>query len=166
MGAREVIPMAQSVEVLVDGGKASAGPPLGPALGPTGVNVMNVVKMINEKTADFAGMKVPVTVTIDPKTKSFDVTVGTPPTSALLVAEAGIAKGSGTPKSAKVGNVTIDQVIKVSRMKADSLFGATLKARCKEVAGTANSCGITIDGLDAREWQKRADNGDFDDKLS
>ncbi len=156
----------QSVEVLVDGGKASAGPPLGPALGPLGVNVMNVVKLINEKTADFAGMKVPVTVNVDPKTKAFTVSVGTPPTSALLVAELGIAKGSGSPKATKVGNLTIDQVIKVCRMKADSLIGATLMKRAKEVAGTANSCGMTIEGMDARSFQKAIENGEFADKFA
>lgn len=157
--------MANSVEVLVDGGKASAGPPLGPALGPMGLNVMNVVKVINEKTAAFVGMKVPVTVKVDPKTKAFEVTVGTPPTSALIFAEIGIEKGSGTPKSAKVGNLTVEQVIKVSRMKQDSLNGADLKARVSEVAGTANSCGVTIEGMDARSFQAALKTGQFDARL-
>jgi large subunit ribosomal protein L11 len=155
----------QSVEVLVDGGKASAGPPLGPALGPLGVNVMNVVKLINEKTAAFAGMKVPVKVNVDPKTKAFDVTVGTPPTSQLLFSELKIEKGSGRPKTDKVGNLTIAQVIKVSRMKQDNLMGADLKARCKEVAGTANSCGMTIEGVDAHTFQKQLDEGKWDAQL-
>lgn len=155
----------QSVEVLVDGGKASAGPPLGPALGPLGVNVMNVVKMINEKTAAFAGMKVPVTVKVDPKTKAFDVTVGTPPTSALIFAELGLEKGSGRPKTDKIGNLSVDQVIKISRMKQDSLMGASLKTRVKEVAGTANSCGATIEGMDAHSFQKAVDAGQFDAQL-
>ena len=155
----------QSVEVLVDGGKASAGPPLGPALGPLGVNVMNVVKMINEKTAAFAGMKVPVKVNVDPKTKSFDVTVGTPPTSALIFAEIGVEKGSGRPKTDKIGNLTLDQCIKISRMKQDSLQGATLKTRVKEVAGTAQSCGATVEGMDAHDFQKAVDAGQFDSRL-
>ena len=157
--------MANTIEVLVDGGKASAGPPLGPALGPLGVNVMNVVKMINEKTAAFSGMKVPVKVNVDPKTKAFDVTVGTPPTSALIFAEIKVEKGSGTPKQAKVGNLTIEQVIKVSRMKQDSLTGADLKRRCMEVAGTANSCGVTIEGLAARDFQAKLKAGDYDKRL-
>jgi len=157
--------MANTIEVLVDGGKASAGPPLGPALGPLGVNVMNVVKMINEKTAAFSGMKVPVKVNVDPKTKAFDVTVGTPPTSALIFAEIKVEKGSGTPKQAKVGNLTIEQVIKVSRMKQDSLTGADLKRRCMEVAGTANSCGVTIEGLAARDFQTKLKAGDYDKRL-
>lgn len=157
--------MAQVVEVLVDGGKASAGPPLGPALGPTGVNVMNVVKMINEKTAAFSGMKVPVKVIIEPKSKTFDVTVGTPPTSALIFSELKIEKGSGRPKTDKVGNLTVEQVVKISRMKLDSLMGGDLKARVKEVAGTANSCGVTIEGMDAHSFQKAVDAGQFDGQL-
>jgi large subunit ribosomal protein L11 len=157
--------MANSVEVLVDGGKASAGPPLGPALGPMGLNVMNVVKVINEKTAAFVGMKVPVTVKADPKTKTFEVTVGTPPTSALIFAELKVEKGSGTPKSSKVGNLTLEQVIKVSRMKQDSLMGADLKARCSEVAGTANSCGVTVEGMDARSFQAALKAGQYDSRL-
>lgn len=155
----------QSVEVLVDGGKASAGPPLGPALGPLGVNVMNVVKLINEKTAAFAGMKVPVKVTIDPKTKAFDVTVGTPPTSQLLFAELGVEKGSGRPKTDKIGDLKVEQLIKVSRMKQDSLMGSDLKMRVKEVAGTAQSCGATIEGMNAHDFQKAVDAGRFDAKL-
>ena len=157
--------MANSVEVLVDGGKASAGPPLGPALGPLGVNVMNVVKLINEKTAAFAGMKVPVKVNVDPKTKSFDVTVGTPPTSQLLFAELKIEKGSGRPKSDKVGDLKVESIIKVSRMKQDNLTGHDLKARVMEVAGTANSCGITIEGLGAKDFQAKLKAGEFDSRL-
>lgn len=157
--------MANKVEVLVDGGKASAGPPLGPALGPLGVNVMKVVQLINEKTAAFVGMKVPVTVNVDAKTKNFDVTVGTPPTSALLFAECKVEKGSGTPKASKVGNITVEQAIKVSRMKLDSLTGSDLKHRVLEVAGTANSCGITIEGMDGKAFIAAVKAGQFDKRI-
>ena len=157
--------MANSVEVLVDGGKASAGPPLGPALGPLGVNVMKVVQTINEKTAAFAGMKVPVKVNVDPKTKSFDVTVGTPPTSQLLFAELKVEKGSGRPKTDKVGDLKIESIIKVSRMKQDSLTGHDLRARVMEVAGTANSSGITIEGMNARDFQAKLKAGEYDARL-
>ena len=81
--------MAETIEVLVEGGKASAGPPLGPALGPLGVNVMQVVNAINEKTKHFDGMKVPVKVIVDPKTKGFEIEVGTPPVTALILKELG-----------------------------------------------------------------------------
>jgi large subunit ribosomal protein L11 len=157
--------MANKVEVLVDGGKATPGNPLGPALGPLGLNVMNVVKVINEKTAAFQGMKVPVTIDVDPKTKNFTVSVGTPPTSALIFAELKIEKGSGTPKTAKVGNLTVEQVIKISRMKQDSLTGANLKARVSEIAGCANSCGVTIEGIAARDFQAALKTGQYDSRL-
>ena len=85
----------KSISALVSGGEASAGPPLGPALGPMGINVLQVVNTINEKTMDFHGMKVPVRVEVDPETKKFTVEVGIPPTTALIAKEANITKGSG-----------------------------------------------------------------------
>jgi large subunit ribosomal protein L11 len=151
--------MAQVVEVLVDGGAATAGAPLGPALGPLGLNVMNVVKAINEKTADFKGMKVPVKIEIDPKTKDFTVSVGTPPTTQLILKEIGIEKGSGTPSTNKVGDIKIAQAVKVARMKGDDLTGKTLAKRVKEVLGCCVSMGITVEGKDAREVQKEIDAG-------
>jgi large subunit ribosomal protein L11 len=102
--------MAEKLDVLVDGGKATPGPPLGPALGPMGVNVIQVVNAINEKTKAFTGMKVPVTLIVDSKTKAFEIKVGTPPVSALIIKELGIEKGSGSPKATKVGNLSVEQV--------------------------------------------------------
>jgi len=153
------------VEALVDGGSATPGPPLGPALGPTGANVVKVVQEINQKTAAFKGMKVPVIVRVNADDKSFTVSVGTPPTSALLLKEAGAEKGSGKPKQEKIGDITVGQVVKVAKMKADDLQGATLKKRVKEVAGTANSCGITVEGKPAPEFQREVDEGVYDDKI-
>ena len=114
--------MVQSIEVLVEGGKATPGPPLGPQLGPLGVNIPQVIKEINEKTKDYAGMQVPVKISVDPKTKQFTITVGTPPTSALVKKEIGVEKGSGNPKANKVGDLNIEQIKKIARMKIrDSL---------------------------------------------
>src|ERR687885_3017719 len=97
----------KSVSALVSGGEANAGPPLGPALGPVGVNVLQVVNMINEKTKDFPGMKVPVKVEVDSETKKFTVEVGIPPTTALIAKEAGIAKGSGTSGASYAGDLSM-----------------------------------------------------------
>src|SRR5437899_7404571 len=97
----------------MEGGKATAGVPLGPALGPLGVNVMQIVNRINELTKAYAGMKVPVKVIVDVEDKSFDVEIGTPTTSALLVKELGVEKGSGTPKATKVGNLTPESIVKI-----------------------------------------------------
>jgi large subunit ribosomal protein L11 len=157
--------MADIIEVLVDGGKATPGPPLGPALGPMGVNVVQVVAKINEKTKSFEGMKVPVKVIIDPKTKSFDVTVGTPPTSQLLFKEMGAEKGSGVPNKDKAGNITIEQAIKVANMKRDSLMGKDLKMRVLEVVGVCVSSGINVEGKDAKTMQKEIKEGKWDAKL-
>jgi large subunit ribosomal protein L11 len=157
--------MADTIEVLVDGGKATPGPPLGPALGPMGVNVVQVVAKINEKTKSFEGMKVPVKVIIDPKTKSFDVKVGTPPTSQLLFKEMGAEKGSGAPNKDKAGNITIEQAIKVANMKGDSLMGKDLKMRVLEVVGVCVSSGINVEGKDAKAMQKEIKEGKWDAKL-
>jgi large subunit ribosomal protein L11 len=154
--------MPEVVEVLVDGGKATPGPPLGPVLGPMQVNIVEIVKVINEKTKAFAGMKVPVKIIIDPKTKAFDISVGTPPTSALIIKELKIQKGSGANTTNKVGNLTMEQVIKIAGMKESAILGKTLKNRCLEVAGTCVSMGITINGEDAKQAQFLMKDGKWD----
>lgn len=155
----------QSVEALIQGGKATAAPPLGPALGPLGVNIGQVVAEINKKTAAFNGMQVPVTVTVDTDTKEFTITVGTPPASALIKQEAGLKKGSGKPNSDFVADLTIDQVIKIAKMKEDALMGKDLKQKVKEIMGTCQSMGVTIEGMKAPEAIKAVNEGKFDDKL-
>lgn len=156
--------MADIVEALVDGGKASAGPPLGPALGPKGVNIGEVIAAINEKTKAFAGMKVPVQVIIDDK-KKFEIKVGTPPTSALIKKELGLESGSSNARTDKVGNLTLEQTKKVAEMKTDSLLGKDLKAKVLEITGTAVSVGVTIDGKDAKAFQKDLKAGVYDDQF-
>jgi len=144
--------MAQKIEVLVEGGRASGGPPLGPALGPLGLNINEVVGRINQETAKFAGMKVPVIITVtDPATKKYTVTVGTPPASSLLLKEAGAEKGSSDPLRQKVGNVTMDQVRKIAEMKYGSTLSRTIENTMKEIIGTAVSVGVTIDGKEPKE---------------
>ncbi len=158
--------MVDTIEVLVEGGRASPGPPLGPALGPMGVNVVQVVAKINEKTKAYEGMKVPVKVLIDPKTKTFEIKVGTPPTSALLVKEIKAEKGSGAPNTQKVGNITIEQAIKVANMKQDSLMGKDLKMRVLEVIGVCVSSGITVEGKEPKAIQKEIKEGKWDAKFA
>jgi large subunit ribosomal protein L11 len=151
------------VELLVSGGQATAGPPLGPALGPLGVNVMAIVNKINELTKDYAGMKVPVKVAVDPETKAFDVSVGTPTTSALIVSELKIEKGSGAPKTQKVGNLTIEQIVRIAKIKRHELLAKTLKGAVKEVLGSCVSMGVTVEGKDPREVQAEIDEGKYDE---
>jgi large subunit ribosomal protein L11 len=154
------------VELLVSGGQATAGPPLGPALGPLGVNVMMIVNKINELTKDYAGMKVPVKVAVDPETKEFEVSVGTPTASALIVSELKLEKGSATPNTAKVGNLTMEQVLRITKIKRHELLAKNLKLAAKEVLGSCVSMGVTVDGKDPREVQKGIDDGLYDAMFS
>ena len=153
----------KTIEALVPGGQATAGPPLGPALGPLGVNVMAIVNKINELTKDFGGMKVPVKIIVDVDTKEFEVEVGTPTTSALIVKELGIEKGSGDPGKQKVGNLTIQQIIKIAKMKRSELLAKSLKKAAKEVLGSCVSMGVTVENKDPREVQREIDEGKYDE---
>jgi len=158
--------MVEKLQVLVDGGKATPGPPLGPALGPLGVNIVEILKAINEKTKSFDGMKVPVTLLVDPKTKGFSIEVGTPPTSALIVKELKVEKGSGDAGKTRVGNLSLNQAIKVANMKADAMLAKTLKARVLEVVGTCVSMGVTVDGKSAKDASKEIQAGKYDKQLA
>ncbi|RLI27403.1 MAG: 50S ribosomal protein L11 [Candidatus Hecatellales archaeon] len=153
------------VEALVSGGQATAGPPLGPALGPLGVNVPAIVAKINELTADFSGVKVPVKISVDIETKEFEVEVGTPPTVALIVKELGVEKGSGNPKAEKIGNLTMEQVKKIAKVKLGQSYAKTLKSAVLEVLGTCVSMGVTVEGKDPKEVQSEVKKGFYDDLL-
>jgi large subunit ribosomal protein L11 len=154
--------MAGTIEVLVPGGEANPGPPLGPELGPTPVNVQDVVAQINEETAAFDGMEVPVTVEYDDD-GSFTIEVGVPPTAELIKDEAGFETGSGEPQSEFVADLTVDQVKKVAEQKRSDLLSYDLKNAAKEVVGTCTSLGVTIEGNDPRQFKERLDDGEYDD---
>ena len=156
----------ETVETLIEGGKATAAPPLGPALGPLKVNIGQVVTDINKKTADFKGMKVPVKVIVDTETKDYTIEIGTPPASQLIKTELGIKKGSGTPDKDYVGDINLDQIKKVARMKFDSLLANDLSAAVREIAGTCYSLGIKIDGKPAREFIADVKTGKYNNKLN
>ena len=155
----------QTVDILVEGGKASAAPPLGPALGPLGVNIGQIVAEINKKTASFKGMQVPVKVVVDDSTKAFEISIGTPPASSLIKKEANILKASGNPLKDKVADLRIEQIIKIAKMKESSLLGKTLKERVKEIIGTCNSMGILVQGIPAVETIKLVNQGKFDKEI-
>lgn len=157
--------MAETVEVLVPGGRATAGPPLGPALGPLGINVKAVVDDINKKTAEFNGMTVPVTVSVDDK-KNVTLTIGIPPTTALIIKEAGVEKGSGTPNTEKVGNLPLDAVIRIAKMKMENMLSYNLKEAVKEVIGTCVSVGVTIEGKAPKEAIAAVNAGEWDAQLA
>lgn len=155
----------QKISSLVTGGGASAGPPLGPALGPLGVNIMEVIKAINEKTKDFEGMKVPVTVLVDPDTKKWDIEVGIPSASALILKEAGIQKGSGASGTEWVGDVTIDIIAKIANTKLEKSYASSLKSVAKTIIGTCLTLGIKVEGKTPKEITAEITEGKWDEKL-
>lgn len=138
------------VNGLIEGGKATSGPPFGPALGPLGVNTAKIVEEINAKTKAFEGIKVPVKVTVIKETREFKVEVGSPTTSALILKELGLQKG-GKVKEEIAGNITLEQVKKIAQAKDASMYGNTLEAKVKQVLGTCKSMNITVDGINAIE---------------
>jgi len=149
-----------TVSALVEGGKASAGPPLGPALGPLGVNIGGIIAEINEKTKDFAGLSVPVKVIVHKESKKFEVVVGTPPVSALIKKELKIqfgAKGAapatpGASGQEKVADIKIEQVVRIAKGKLQgNSLANDVKNAVKEVLGTCVSMGVTCEGRDGRE---------------
>jgi large subunit ribosomal protein L11 len=153
----------KSISALVSGGEASAGPPLGPALGPMGVNVLQVVNMINDKTKDFPGMKVPVKVEVDSESKKFTVEVGIPPTAALVSKEAGITKGSGAAGTNFAGNITMASAVKIAKMKIDSSYAKDLKNAVKEVIGSCVSSGVKVEEKPAKEVFSDISAGKYDE---
>ena len=131
------------VKLQVTAGKANPSPPIGPALGQHGVNIMDFCKAFNARTANDEGMIIPVVLTVY-QDKSFTFITKTPPASVLLKKAAGIAKGSGEPKSVKVGKVTKDQVAEIAAMKKSDLNATDLENACRIIEGTARSMGLEV----------------------
>ncbi|MBI2597610.1 MAG: 50S ribosomal protein L11 [Candidatus Diapherotrites archaeon] len=153
----------QDISVMIEGGKVGAGAPLGPALGPTGVNIVEVVKHINDKTANFVVTKVPVKISVDAVKKTFEIEVGSPPMSALIKKELNLVKGSSKTKNEVLGNLSMQQVKKIAEMKFDSLNSYSLYSAAREVIGTAQSMGVQVEGKNANETQKEFEQGFFDE---
>jgi large subunit ribosomal protein L11 len=154
-----------TIEALVPGGKATPSPPLGPALGPLGVNVKAIIDKINEETKAFNGIQVPVKIIIDDK-KGFIIQVGTPPTSALIKKELKIETASGTPNEQIVGNLTIKQLTNIAQMKRSGSLAKNLKNVAKETVGACLSMGITIEGMRGKDATAAINSGRFDAELS
>jgi large subunit ribosomal protein L11 len=133
------------VKLQIQAGKATPAPPVGPALGQHGINIMAFVKEYNEKTANQAGSIVPVEITVF-EDRSFTFVTKTPPAADLLRKAAGVEKGSGEPNKKKIGKVTRAQVEEIAKTKLPDLNAASLEAAVKTIEGTARSMGIEIQG--------------------
>jgi large subunit ribosomal protein L11 len=154
------------IKALIEGGKATPAPPLGPALAPHKVNVGQVIAKINEKTKEFAGMQVPVDVIINTDDKSFDIKVGTPPISAMIKKELKLEKlAKSAWKEESVGNLTAEQAIKIARAKMDKMGTKDIKRAVKQVVGSCVSSGVTVEGKNPKDAQKDIDAGAWDSKF-
>jgi large subunit ribosomal protein L11 len=201
------------VNALVDGGKATPAPPLGPSLSVFKVNIGKIIQDINEKTKDYEGMKVPVKIIIDDMTKEYKIEIGTPPVSSLIRKELGLKKiapekkeeelveaeveekekaekkkpeekpkleekeaeeeaiTEETPKKEEpkerviVGNLTIDQCIKIAKMKRDSILAKDMKKAVKEIIASCVSMPVTVEGKNPKEVLTEIDEGKYDSKI-
>ena len=158
------------IDALVDGGKATPGAALAPRLSQMKVNIQDVFKKINDKTKEFSGMKVPVKIIIDKKTKEVEITVGTPPTASLIKKELGIetvkiTEEEKTAGKTNVGNLNFDQVVKIAKMKQENLYAKNLKAAVKQVVGTAASMPILVENKKPKEIIKEIAEGKFDPQI-
>ena len=152
--------MPEVIEVLVEGGRATPGPPLGPALGPLGVNVKAVVDEINKKTKAFEGMQVPVKVIVEGG--KFRVEVGTPPTSALIKKALGIEKAKRESGLEFVGDLPMEKVVEIAKMKMPQMLTDSLKKAAKQIVGTCVSMGVKVNGKPPKVVQKEIDEGKYD----
>lgn len=155
----------ETIEIMVEGGKATAGPQIGQSLAPLGVNIQDLIKKINEKTASFKGMKVPVKITVEKEDKTFNLEVGSPPTSELIKKEINLDKASGEPNKNKVGNLAIEQVIKIAKMKLDSMLVNDFKLAVKSVIGSCNSMGILVEGEEAKLITEKINKDEFNKEI-
>ena len=150
-----------NIKLLVEGGAMQPGPALSQKIGPLGLNMGQIISKVNDATKDFKGLKVPVELDIDARTKEFNVSVFSPPVSELLKKELGIEKGSGIQNQMQVANASIEQIISVAKTKMQNLLCKDLKSAVKTVVGTCASLGILIENKPAAELGHQIDGGKF-----
>ena len=147
------------MKLLVDAGDMKPNPAISQKIGPLGLNLGKIIQDVNKATSEFKGIKVPVALDIDTKTKTFKVEVSTPPTSELLKKEFGLEKGSGEPNNIKVANAAIEQVISIAKTKQQALLTEDFKKAVKNVLGTCVSLGIRVETKNAKDACKAVDEG-------
>ena len=154
------------IKLLVEGGDMKPGPVLSQKLGPIGISLNQVIQKVNESTKSFSGLKVPVEVEIDIKTKNIDVKVLSPPVSELLKKELGAEKGSGNHKQIKVANASIEQIISIAKTKFPDLLSRNLKAAVKTILGSCLSLGILVENKSPKEVIKEINEGKYNSEIS
>ncbi|MDP3881800.1 MAG: 50S ribosomal protein L11 [Nanoarchaeota archaeon] len=153
------------VKLIVDGGDMKAGPAVAQQLGPMGINLGKVTADVNKETAGFKGIKVPVELDVDPKTKAYKIKVLSPPTSELIKKELGLEKGSGDAGAVKAGNIAFEKIVSIAKTKMPGLLARDLRSAVKLVVGTCVSLGILIDNKLAKDIEKDIDAGVYDNEI-
>lgn len=155
-----------NVKLIVDGGGMKPGPAVSQQLGPMGINLGKVISDVNEATKGFVGMKVPVELDVDPKTKTYKIKVFSPPASELIKKELSLESGSGEAGKFKVGNIAFERVISIAKTKMSNLLDKTLKAAVKTITGSCVSLGVLIDSKNAKDIEKEIDEGKYDNEIN
>jgi large subunit ribosomal protein L11 len=153
------------ISLMIEGGKASTSPAMAQTLGPLKMDMNKILEDINEKTSSYAGLKVPVELDVNEKDKTYTITIKSPPAAELIKSELKLKKGSGEPEKKKAGNISVEQIIKIAKMKMESLFTTDLRASMKSMAGTCNSLGVLIEGNVSAEFNKLLAEGKYDDLI-
>ena len=149
----------------VQGGKASPSPPLGPSISQYGLDVNEVINKINELTKKFEGLEVTVNIHVNTDTKEYRIEVKSPTTTSLLLKLAGASGPSGDPAHQKVGDVSLEDIVKIAIMKKSDLTAKSLKAAVKTILSSAATIGVTVDGKEPRDIIKEIENGVHDELL-
>lgn len=154
------------IKLLIDAGDMKPGPAIAQKLGPIGINMGKVISDINTATKDFKGMKLPVELDIDKKTKEFTVKTFSPPTSELLKKELGLEKGTAEHRKIKVGNASIEDIIKITKIKFPDMLQKEFSSAVKSVLGTCASIGIFVENQEPNELIKKISKGEFEKEIS
>ena len=150
------------MKLLVDGGSMKPGPAIAQKLGPAGINIGKFIGDINDATKEFSGIKVPVTVDINTKTKTYKIEVSSPSVAEMLKKEFALEKGSGQPHKLKMANAAIEQLIKIAKMKESGMLIRDFKAALKSVVGSCISLGILVESKDPKLVTKEINKGVYD----
>ncbi len=153
------------VKLIVDGGSMKPGPAVSQQLGPLGLNLGKIISDVNEATKGFAGMKVPVELDVDPKTKTYKVNVFSPPVAELIKKELGIEKGSGEAGKFKVGNIAFERIVSIAKTKMQNLLAKDLKSAVRLVVGTCVSLGVLIDSKEGKDVEEEIQAGKYDKEI-
>ncbi|RMD45725.1 50S ribosomal protein L11 [Candidatus Pacearchaeota archaeon] len=154
------------IKLLVEGGNMTPGPAVAQSLGPMGINLGEVISKVNEATAEFKGITVPVHLDVNAKTKQFKIKVLSPPTSELIKKELGIEKSSGARLKQKVGNMSIEQVISIAKAKHESMLSKTFLSTVKSVIGTCMANGVLIESKDPKEVLEEIREGKYAEEIN